>query len=60
MQFDLRLILFWIMPWVAVTAATLAWRGPYASEFLNQHARWTLTVVEAGLWACLYLSARLR
>jgi hypothetical protein len=60
LRFNLRSILFWITPYLALGATILAWRGPYRSEFLNQHARWTLFLFWSGAWTTLFLRAHIR
>jgi hypothetical protein len=48
------------MPYMAVAAAVLAWSGPYDSEFLNRHARWTLLIGLSIFWLTLLASGRAR
>jgi hypothetical protein len=57
-RFDLSFLLFWVAPYVAITAALLNCHGPYASEFLNRHVRLTLALGNTLLWAALWASAQ--
>lgn len=60
LRFNLRTLLFWLTPYFALGAAILAWHGPYRSEFLNQHARWSLFLFWSGCWAVMFLRSRMR
>ena len=60
LRFNIRAILFWITPYVAMGATILAWHGPYLSEFLNRHVRWSLFLFWSGAWAALFLRAHMR
>jgi len=56
-RFNLRILLFWIVPFVAVAAVIAAWHGPYRSEFLNQLVRWSALFLWWVVWGQLFLSA---
>jgi hypothetical protein len=58
LRFNLRFVLFWVIPYVALAAALTTWSGPYASEFLNRHARLSLLIGLTVLWVTLYASRR--
>jgi small-conductance mechanosensitive channel len=60
LRFELRFLLFWLVPYVAVVAAILGWVGPYASSFLNHHARITLAIAFTVLWLSVLASAAAR
>ncbi len=53
-------MLFWLVPYVAVVSSILGWVGPYASSFLNHHARMTLVIAFTVLWASVLASAAAR
>jgi hypothetical protein len=53
-------VLFWVTPFVAIAAAISRWSGPYKSEFLNDHARWTALLLWTAVWAIIFLSGRAR
>jgi hypothetical protein len=59
-RFELRFVLFWLVPYVAVVASIMGWIGPYASSFLNHHARITLIIAFTVLWASVLASAAAR
>jgi hypothetical protein len=57
-RFKLSFLLFWVIPYIALAAALTTWTGPYASEFLNRHARLTLLIGLTVAWITLYASRR--
>lgn len=57
-RFNLSFLLFWVIPYIALAAALSTWAGPYASEFLNRHARLTLLIGLTVAWITLYASRR--
>jgi small-conductance mechanosensitive channel len=59
-RFELRFVMFWLVPYVAVVAAIMGWVGPYASSFLNHHARMTLAIAFTVLWVSVLASAAAR
>jgi hypothetical protein len=58
LRFDLSFLLFWVTPYIAVAAALTTWNGPYASGFLNRHARITALIGVTIAWITLYASRR--
>ena len=44
------------MPYMALAAAVMAWSGPYASDFLNGHARASVLIALTIFWITLLAS----
>jgi hypothetical protein len=57
-RFDLRFLLFWVMPYIAAVGALTTWSGPYVSGFLNRHARISAIIGLTIAWVTLYASRR--
>ena len=58
LRFDLRFLLFWVMPYVAIVFALLRWHGPYVSDFLNDHARQAAAIGFTLFWVMLWASRK--
>ena len=56
----MRTILWWIIPYVAVVAAIVSWKGPYEKDFLNANAKSMCLLVLTGAWTNFYMVSRFR
>lgn len=59
-QISLRTILCWVVPYVAVVAAIISWKGPYETDFLNDNAKTGCLIVLTGAWTNFYMVSRFR
>lgn len=52
-QFGLRGLLFWTVPYVALAALIVSWKGPYDKDFLNANAKSGALMVLTQVWVSI-------
>jgi hypothetical protein len=60
MQINLRTILLWVVPYVAIAAAILGWNGAFKESFLNENAKAVALTILTQFWCSMYMGSRFR
>jgi hypothetical protein len=53
-RFSVRFLLIWVVPYVALAAAIIAWPFGFAAEMLNTNARQIAFMVLTSLWCAAW------
>lgn len=60
MQINLRTILWWVVPYVAIAAAIVGWNGAFKESDLSESAKAGGLMLLTQLWCGLYTGSRFR
>lgn len=59
-QINLRTILWWVVPYVAIAAAIVGWNGAFKESFLNENAKAVALTILTQFWCSMYMGSRFR